>query len=312
MTNPTLTIGIPAYNEAANIGKLIHQIQRQVFTSVDLACIHIITDSPTDETPQIVDSIAKRDARIIHQKGKERRGKSSRLSQLFKANTSELFISLDADVSLADPHTLQHLITPLLEDGTIGLTTANNQPVPASDSFEAAMNSLFKSWYYARKNYNHGDNIYNHQGMAFATRHDVTAIIRIPQAVIADQHFIYLSIKRMGYNMKFVADAIIYFRSPTNKDDFICQGRRSIEEKSQLHQYLRFSQTSEFYLPRTNIYIGIFHQLLHAPISTIRGILYHFQLRQYLNHHHLPQTQATWKPINSTKYIPRHALARTR
>ena len=51
---PTVTIGIPSYNEAQNIGQLLESLLKQVSNSYILEKIIVCSDGSTDDTEQVV------------------------------------------------------------------------------------------------------------------------------------------------------------------------------------------------------------------------------------------------------------------
>ena len=55
---PTVTIGIPAYNESANIGRLINDVLGQKQNHFRLAKIIVVSDCSSDATVSIVKKIA--------------------------------------------------------------------------------------------------------------------------------------------------------------------------------------------------------------------------------------------------------------
>ena len=50
----TVTIGIPAYNEEKNIGRLLRALLRQKTNGLSIKKIIVISDASTDKTSQIV------------------------------------------------------------------------------------------------------------------------------------------------------------------------------------------------------------------------------------------------------------------
>ena len=78
---PTISIGIPAYNEAENIQNLLRCILSQDMSLYTLEEIYVISDGSTDRTVEEASSIA--DSRIKVTDVKERIGKSEHLNSFF-------------------------------------------------------------------------------------------------------------------------------------------------------------------------------------------------------------------------------------
>lgn len=54
---PTLTIGIPAYNEAHAVARLLNSIARQVLDSSKILELIVEIDGATDETFKVVSEV---------------------------------------------------------------------------------------------------------------------------------------------------------------------------------------------------------------------------------------------------------------
>src|SRR3990167_2835632 len=97
---PTVTIGIQAYNEEANIGNMLKSVLKQREESFVLERILIVLDGCTDNTFRIVKAIAKKDRRIKVMHDGKRTGKATRLNQILTKNNSDFVFFIDADIVL--------------------------------------------------------------------------------------------------------------------------------------------------------------------------------------------------------------------
>jgi dolichol-phosphate mannosyltransferase len=72
-TRPLLTLVVPTYNEAENVPTLVEELRRGLS---DKEYRIVFVDDSTDETPEIIRSLADEDPRIslIHREGKDREG----------------------------------------------------------------------------------------------------------------------------------------------------------------------------------------------------------------------------------------------
>ena len=74
MKKISLSIGIPAHNEEANIGRLLENLLTQPLEDfLILEEIIVVTSGCTDRTEKIVDKFAKKDERIKHIREEEGR-----------------------------------------------------------------------------------------------------------------------------------------------------------------------------------------------------------------------------------------------
>lgn len=298
---PTITIGIPAYNEEANIGTLLEKVLTQQCKWCTVNEVIVISDNSSDKTNTIITRLTQAYPQLRLIVGHKRLGKSARLQQLFDLSTSDLFVGLDADIQLTHSRVIETLVAPFFSSPKVGLAALNNQPYPAESWFEKVMNRLFYIWYAARVKVNGGDTIYNHQGMAFATKREVTSSVTFPRNLIADQHYLYIRVKELGYRFVFVAHERVRFFSPATVHDFIIQGRRAVEEKQQLIHLMGREIETYFHLPKRAIRLAVLKSFITHPLFTLLAMIAHFGLHVYLMAEHQPHTTATWEIPVSTK-----------
>ena len=101
----TVSVGIPAYNEEANIKKLITQILAQNEVGFVLEKVIVISDGSSDGTIVEVQSVS--DPRVDLVAGTSRRGKAVRVMELLDRAQSDILIQLDADVKIEDSELLK-------------------------------------------------------------------------------------------------------------------------------------------------------------------------------------------------------------
>jgi glycosyltransferase involved in cell wall biosynthesis len=117
---PLIAAIIPAYNEAAGIGKVL-SILRQVDL---LAEIIVIDDGSVDGTTHEIEKCAALDPRIRAICHTENRGKGQAIISGWRATRAPLLVTLDADLVGLKPEQVVELILPVLEkqaDMTLGL-----------------------------------------------------------------------------------------------------------------------------------------------------------------------------------------------
>lgn len=107
---PTITVGIPAYNEAGNIGLLLSDIKKQKLANFKLKDIVISSDGSTDKT----NSIVKKFKGVKLFANTDRKGLSRGLNQIIDYTDTDVLIIFNADIRLQDPFTLSKLATEIL------------------------------------------------------------------------------------------------------------------------------------------------------------------------------------------------------
>jgi glycosyltransferase involved in cell wall biosynthesis len=61
----SVSIGIPAYNEEKNIGRLLTAILNQKTYNVEIDQIVVVSSGSTDKTDTIVEDFTRKDSRIV-------------------------------------------------------------------------------------------------------------------------------------------------------------------------------------------------------------------------------------------------------
>ena len=107
----TVSVIMPAYNEARTIHKIIDLVLKQecVFELI------IVDDKSTDATASVIQDIAKTDARIKVLLHEVNQGKGAAFRTGIKAATGAIVLIQDADLEY-DPSEYDHLIAPILND----------------------------------------------------------------------------------------------------------------------------------------------------------------------------------------------------
>ena len=109
----TVSIGIPTYNEEANIGYLLKSLLNQKLKSAKFVEILVFDDGSTDSTAQIVDSFNNPAIKIF--RGKNRIGQQLRQNQIVKNYKSDILIILEGDILPHDEYTIEELILPFTQ-----------------------------------------------------------------------------------------------------------------------------------------------------------------------------------------------------
>lgn len=100
MSFSKVTIAIPAHNEAEILEKNILKVRQTARSILSNYQIVIAEDGSTDGTDKIAASLSKKYNEIKHLHSEERLGKGEALKRTFKKFKSDIFIVLDADLSV--------------------------------------------------------------------------------------------------------------------------------------------------------------------------------------------------------------------
>ncbi|MFH2138183.1 MAG: glycosyltransferase [Candidatus Omnitrophota bacterium] len=222
-----VSLGIMAYNEEGNIGRLLEAVLAQEFTDVFFAEIIVVASGCTDNTENIVRTFMEKDNRIRLISQTTRQGKASAINLFLAEAAGEIFILESAD-TIPDPETYNKLVAPF-KDPSIGMTGAHPIPVNSPDTFIGF--TVHFLW------------LKHHQvalitpklGELVAFRSFVKAI---PYDTAVDEASIEAIVRNKGYTLAYVADAIVHNKGPETIRDFVRQRRRIAAG----HKYLMKTQ----------------------------------------------------------------------
>jgi len=79
-----ITVGVCAYNEEANIGKLLAQILTQRTKEFRIKEVIVVSSGSTDKTDEIVERFAQRYGKVVLMRQRKRAGKYSAINLILK------------------------------------------------------------------------------------------------------------------------------------------------------------------------------------------------------------------------------------
>ncbi len=209
------SIGIMAYNEAANIGHLLESVVSQRTATVLPREIVVVASGCTDQTQTIVESWAARDSRIQLLVQEQREGKASAVNRFLSQAREKIVVLCGGDLLLA-ADTIEQLVAPFA-DPEIGMT--NGRPMPINDPHSFMGFAAHMLW-----NLHHQINLNGFKaGELIAFRR---IFERIPYYTAVDEASIEPIIRGQGYGVRYVSNAIVYNKGPEILKDFLIQRRR--------------------------------------------------------------------------------------
>jgi len=119
-SNGKISVLLPAYNEAENLGPVIDEIA-EVITNLGRPFeIIVVDDGSTDATPSVVAALSARHPQLVGLRMRRNVGKSAALAAGFTEVTGRIVVLMDAD-GQDDPHELSNLLDAI--DGGLDLVT---------------------------------------------------------------------------------------------------------------------------------------------------------------------------------------------
>lgn len=263
----TATFAVCALNESANIGPHLESVLTQIEEGFKLEKILIVSDGSTDNTVKIAKSFKSKKIEIWD--FKQRKGKSSRLNEIYADLKSDILILVDADVILGTPYVFRDLVKPMARDLRVGMTGAHPLPLPAENFLEKAINCTLAAYIPLRKVLKGGNNILSATGRGLAMRKELVKKITVPVDTIANDGFSYFCCITNGFEYRYAPKAVVWFRSPQSLKDHISQNTRFLATVEWMSQYFpRELVVSEYHIPANLLNANMLKEFIKNPIHT--------------------------------------------
>lgn len=290
-----ICVGLATYNEEKNILNLLKAIDKQKLgENIQLKKI-IISDDSNDLTFSLIKNYKSRfQVDLYHHN--YRRGKMRALQEIVQKSDEEIIVLMDGDIIPKDENTISKLIQPFLkEKNKMGIAAGN--PLPYSSIgfrggiFSAKMTEQIK------ENIRNGCNFYSVNGRILAISRKVLLEILKPQYsnLIIDDGFIYFQCKRLGKNVKFVKDAVVYYKPPKTLTDFTLQRKRFEEGIEQLKEIFGEKYVeNEIHIPYKILMKAILTNIPREPAGFINWAIWFIYTKTI-------KRKTKWRYVSTTK-----------
>ena len=216
------SIGICAYNEEGNIGRLLDRIIESENIN-DLKEIVVVASGCTDRTEDIVKEKIKKDGRIKLISEKERKGKPSAINKIFKNCKTEYLVMLDADV-LPEDKCFDNLLKKFKYG--VGAVSGKTLTLKTENRFWDYVGDLrFRLFDRLARDKVKKKEFVHISGYVYAIKPKI--VKEIPN-IINDDLFIGIKIRENGYFNEYSKDAIVKIQHPLNITDYVKQRKRVI------------------------------------------------------------------------------------
>ena len=242
MNEIDITVGIPTYNEEANILKFFKALRDQLLTQ-DRSIEVIFIDDSEDNTARIIDNLRlnnpELNIHLIH--NSDRKGAAHAWNTIFSIAKGKVLILLDADIELEE-NCISRLIRNIR--GDIGLCASNTVPLRKDNNLYSNAASFIAHW--LRSIRLHGLSQYTTMGRALALDTQLVKHILIPDETIAIDLYVQCMIIKQNKKVIYDDTAIVYFITPNNGKDLFGQITRAIKGHAQIKEItedLKFNAT---------------------------------------------------------------------
>lgn len=252
----TVSVGIMAYNEEANIEGLLDAVLSQKLRDGRIIEIIVVSSGSTDKTNDIVRHYETLDSRIRLLIQEKREGKASAINLFLEQARGDIMI-LESGDTIPEEETFQYLVAPF-HDPLIGMTGAHPVPVNGKETFIGYVVNLMWSLHHmiALETPKLGELV------AFRN-----IVKHIPKDTAVDEASIEAIITGSRYHLVYVPEAIVRNKGPENIRDFTKQRRRIAAGHKHLEQ-----ETS--YEVSTSSSINIFRFLFRGHTWNLKESLW--------------------------------------
>lgn len=257
----TITIGIPAYNEEANIGRLMGDLLSQKCRGFKIVEIIVSSDGSDDGTEKIVRTF--RDSRIKLIVNEDRRGIARGLNQIASRAQGNILVAIDADIRILDGNFIEKLIEPIVR-GNADLTSASIKPLPQKTPFAKMLATSMDLKAVLFGKVAGGNSIYTCYGLARAFSARFYKTLNFPVSVGNDMYS-YLKCLSSGFKFRFAPDAIAWYSLPKNLEDHKKQSLRFFITQAQQEKIFE----PEFVKSQLHIPLNVYLKACFAAIPVL-------------------------------------------
>lgn len=228
---PTVTIGIPAYNEEIGLKKLLAQITYQSFIHTRLVKVIVYSDGSTDSTAAVSLKFSKLPIVVIDQNS--RKGKPAAQNSIIKITDTDILILLDSDIMLENNDCIDQLAYRTYK-GNYDLCAPKVVPLSGESKVSKILmpSIIFKGMLY--ESINGGNNIYTCHGRARAFSKKLYSRIKFKD--INEDAYSYLYCVFYNYKYKYFGDLKVVYHLPANLPDHALQSTRFFQSMSRSYE----------------------------------------------------------------------------
>jgi len=230
----SVSIGVCAYNEEKNIGKLLNSLLNQKTERIKIEEIIVVSSGSTDRTNEIVKEFVEKHKKIKLIVQPKREGKASAVNEFIKNANYEICVLESAD-TIPAKDMVEKLCLPF-HNKNVGMTGGYPIPIGDKTTFIQFVGHLL--WDLRHKISLEIPRL----GEVIAFRKDV--VKEIPKNTSVDEAWIEAITKKKGYRIIYVPEAICYNKVPQTISDFLKQRRRIYAGHLHLKKSLGYSVSS--------------------------------------------------------------------
>ncbi len=290
----TASVGVMAYNEEQNIGKLLSALKGQSLENVEIRQIIVVSSGSSDHTDDIVADWAAKDDRISLIRQEQRMGKASAINLYLAAAEADIFV-LESGDTIPAPDCVERMLVPFQNPG-VGMTGGRPVPVDDPNTFMGFVVHMLWRLHHmlALKSPKLGEMV------AFRS-----FVRSIPPDTAVDEASIEALVIEEGLSLAYAHDAIVYNKGASTVGDFLKQRRRIYAG----HIWLSKVQSYEVSTKKVGGILSVLLEDLKPTPRTLLwtagGVFLEFvgRLLGAIDYHVLKRNPYTWEVSHSTKNL---------
>jgi len=286
-----------AYNEEANIGRMMEAVLSQQLRQVEITEIIVVASGCLDRTEEIVSVFAAEDPRVRLLTQPHRSGKSAAINLLLRQTKQEVIALVNADTVPA-PDAIENLVSPFA-DPDVGMV--GGRPLPTNSDRTFIGYAVHLLWALHHQVCLHKPKM----GELIAFRNFFR---QIPPDSAVDEASIEPLIRGQGLQLRYVPEAAVYNRGPETVQDFLRQRRRIYAG----HVYVRDTLG---YRVSTMKGLRILWHLLTVPdvkrdwryfcwVPAVVALEAWTRFRGWMDYRVWKRKHTVWEVVETTKVVP--------
>lgn len=216
-----ITVGICAYNEENNIGRLLDNILEE--QNLPAASeVFVVCSGCTDNTVKIVNRYTKRDHRVHVYVENERKGKASAVNHILSKARGHTILFISAD-TLPKKACFNRLFS-RMQNPNVGIVCGNPLPINNSASLVDRFVQIlwgFHDYVFEQLNDAH---LARHATEIFCVRKGI--VDKIPTRTVNDDAYIALEARKKGFLVNYDHESRVLICGPRTLGDYFKQRRR--------------------------------------------------------------------------------------
>jgi len=300
---PELTVGICAYNEGKNIGKLLYNILYKQNLKKDFEII-VVCSGCTDNTVDIVNDFKDKSSKVQIYIENERSGKASAINKILINAKGKAIIFISAD-TLPNKDCFNNLLQKL-EQPKVGIVCGKPVPINSKKQLVGKLVHLLWGFHSVVFKELNDAGLAKHATEVFCVRKCI--VKQIPNQTINDDAYIALMTKKKGWLIKYEPLSIVSICGPKTFYEYFNQRRRILVGHFQVKKFTGEAPQHLIYLlPNHPLKaIKLFFLLLKknslltvAAFVSVELMLYTFAITDSIKN----KSYANWNSLSTTKEL---------